>query len=208
MKDQSFHTRELHDLLDRGRAGDNEAYNKLIWMVMKRLERLARAGLSRFPLVRGRAQTDDVLQNSLLRLLKSLQSLRPGSTREFFGLAATQIRRELLDLANHFRKKPLVCETDLGPATTDDNLAPLDPSDSNPGTKELDHWTAFHKAVEELPVAEREVIGLTFYHGWTQVQIAELLQVSDRHVRNLWRSACERLRTRLGEDRPLFPPES
>ena len=35
---------------------------------------------------------------ALLRLLRSLQAIRPGSTRDFFNLAAVHIRRELLDL--------------------------------------------------------------------------------------------------------------
>jgi RNA polymerase sigma-70 factor (ECF subfamily) len=67
-----------------------------------RLERLAHAMLARFPNVRRWADTGDVLQNALVRLLRSLKEVDVPSTRDFFGLAAEQLRRELLDLARHF----------------------------------------------------------------------------------------------------------
>lgn len=39
----------------------------------------------------------------------------------------------------------------------------------------------------ERPRAEAwEVFGLTFYYHWTQPQIAELLQLSDRQVRRVF----------------------
>jgi RNA polymerase sigma factor (sigma-70 family) len=55
--------------------------------------------------------------------------------------------------------------------------------------------------VERLPVREREVVGLVFYHGWTQAQVAELFQVNERTVRRWWESAMVRLhRAMKGED--------
>jgi RNA polymerase sigma factor (sigma-70 family) len=59
-----------------------------------------------------------------------------------------------------------------------------------------------HEAVEKLPVELREVFGLTLYHGWTQSQIAELLQISDRQVRRLWTESCRRLHTALRGELP------
>ena len=50
--------------------------------------------------------------------------------------------------------------------------------------------------------APREVFGLTFYHGWTQAEIAMLLAVSERQVRRLWRQACLRLHELLRGDLP------
>jgi RNA polymerase sigma factor (sigma-70 family) len=56
--------------------------------------------------------------------------------------------------------------------------------------------------VDGLPVAEREVVGLVFYHGWTQAQIAELFQVDERTVRRRWQSACLRLNRLAGGELP------
>ncbi len=54
--------------------------------------------------------------------------------------------------------------------------------------------------MDQLPVEEREVVGLVFYHGWTQAKIAELFDVDERTIRRRWSSACERLRELVGGD--------
>ena len=69
-----------------------------------------------------------------------------------------------------------------------------EPADLNSAAADdLDLWSAFHEQVDHLPVEEREVVSLMFYHGWTQVQIAELFQVDERTIRRRWQSACLRL---------------
>jgi RNA polymerase sigma factor (sigma-70 family) len=66
--------------------------------------------------------------------------------------------------------------------------------------KDFALWVRFHALVDNLPVEEREVVGLIFYHGWTQQQVAELFQVSVRTIRRRWISACQRLRVGLQWD--------
>ena len=95
-------TLHLHRWVDRLHAGDSTAGDELLRAVAFRLEGLARRMLRGHPAVRRWADTDDVLQNALLRLLRALRTVRPDSMRSFYGLAAEQIRRELLDLARHF----------------------------------------------------------------------------------------------------------
>src|SRR5262245_27017349 len=69
MSEASFDTAQLNNCFDRMRQGDPAARNELLQRVAKRLERLARKMLQRYPGVQRWADTDDVLQNSLLRLL-------------------------------------------------------------------------------------------------------------------------------------------
>jgi RNA polymerase sigma-70 factor (ECF subfamily) len=180
------------------RSGDLAARDELLRRVCRRVERLARKMLHGFPGVHRWADTDDVLQNSLLRLLRSLEQVRPASTRAFFGLAAEHIRRELLDLARHY----------YGPegsgAHHTSHLLPGDGTASEPvapavAPEDLERWCAFHQAVERLPAVERETVGLVYYHGWTQEQIAELFQVSVRTVRRRWEVALVRLHNALKE---------
>ncbi len=185
--ESTFNTRLLHDYLDRLRAGDREAGDCLFRGVCARLERLARRMLRGFPNVQQYADTNDVLQGALVRLLRTLQAIRPATTRDFVNLAAVHVRRELLDLARHFRTHPEV-------------LAAV--PDTGDGLVDLDRWSAFHDEVERLPAEEREVVGLTFYHGWTQVEIAGLLGVDERTVRRKWRSACRKLTERLRDELP------
>src|SRR5262249_2031728 len=99
---RSFKTTELLELVNRLRAGDRSAWDDLSQHVGGQLERLARKMLRGFPKLRRWEQTQDVLQNATLRLLAALQTVEPGSVREFFGLASLQLRRELLDLHRHY----------------------------------------------------------------------------------------------------------
>ena len=181
----TFDTARMNGYLDRLRAGDRAAANDLLVRVGDRLERLAEQMLQRFPNVKRWVDTGDVLNSAVMRLLRSLHAMAPANTREFMGLAALHIRRELLDLARHFRGRA---------ARADGGAAPVEelPSPESAGD-DLDLWIDFHEAVERLPAAEREVVGLTFYHGWSQADIANLFGVDERTVRRRWRSACEKL---------------
>src|SRR5205814_1741572 len=131
MDSPALDTNFLTDRLGRSRAGDPEALNELLSAYWGRLERLARKMLGRFPDVRRVTETGDVLQNALVRLVRALERVEVGSTRDFFGLAAEQMRRELLDLARHYygpnglgtRQAGRVGPTDSGPG-----FAPADPA--------------------------------------------------------------------------------
>jgi RNA polymerase sigma-70 factor (ECF subfamily) len=193
MSDPPVNTVQLHNWLDRMRAGDGAAREDLLRHVCGRLERLARKMLRRFPRVHLWVQTDDVLQNALMRLLRALEKVRPDSTREFFGLAATQMRRELLDLARHFfgPHGPGTHEAGQRPDSTVSGLG--EPPDRSEDLEDLERWCLFHQQVEQLPAEEREVVGLIFYHGWTQAQVAELFQINVRTVRRRWESALQKL---------------
>jgi DNA-directed RNA polymerase specialized sigma24 family protein len=46
-------------------------------------------------------------------------------------------------------------------------------------------------------VEEREVVGLIYYHGWTQAEVAHLFEVSERTIRRRWEAALTRLHRTL-----------
>jgi RNA polymerase sigma-70 factor (ECF subfamily) len=179
-------TTSLHDLIARFQDGETGALDSLIRRTGERLEHFARRMLRGFPHVQAKEQADDVLQNALIRLTRALRQETPRSVQDFFGLAAAQIRRELLDLARSHARRPM---QSLGRDQPDIREDPAD----------LDRWACLHSAVEQLPADLRDVFSYTFYHGWTQAQIAELLKISDRQVRRLWVEACMRLREAVGE---------
>ena len=118
---------------------------------------------------------------------------RESSARSIssINLAAAVTRRELLDLSRHYYGP-------RGQGTHQAGAVPLEsapaPEASDEAPAELERWCAFHEGVARLPAEEREVVGLIFYHGWSQKQVAELLQVTDRTVRRWWESALVRLR--------------
>jgi RNA polymerase sigma factor (sigma-70 family) len=68
-----------------------------------------------------------------------------------------------------------------------------DPPANAVDSDELEKWCAFHEAVAQLPITEREVVGLIYYHGWTQSQVAEHLHMSKRSIQRHWRAAVLKL---------------
>ena len=198
MPDLSLRTTYLHDWFQRMHAGDAAAAEELLRAAGDRLERLAHRMLRDFPNVRRCADTGDVYQESILRLLRSLEQLdsAPGSVREFLGLAATHIRRELLDLARRCGAVKRRAEVAL---PTSDTSGRLEPPAAEENADELERWQRFHEEVEKLPVEEREVVGLRFYHGWAEADIAALFGVTERTVRRRWAAGCARLADALGE---------
>lgn len=146
--------------------------------------------------VRRWAETDDVLQNSLIRLHRSLSEVRPESPRQFYGLATTHMRRELIDLARkHFGAEGLGANhhTDGGIAAENQT------NTAEPETVEA--WVKFHEQVEALPDQEREVVNLLWYEEMTQPEAAEVLGISLATVKRRWQAARLRLSESLnGED--------
>jgi RNA polymerase sigma-70 factor (ECF subfamily) len=201
MPDSSLHAVHLHQLLERARAGERAAREQLFKGVCARLEHLARKMLKSFPTVRRWEQAEDVVQNAMLRLLHALDQVKPSTVQDFYNLAAVHLRRELLDLARRFRSPKGQQARSARDLPQEDSS---DPGGYQPCCKDEDHgevdrWCGFHQAVECLPVEEREVVGLVYYHGWTQVQVAALFQVSQRTIRRRWESALGKLQKILKE---------
>jgi RNA polymerase sigma-70 factor (ECF subfamily) len=198
MIDPSCTSTQIQLRLDRLRAGDETARDELLKVACGRLNRLARKMLRGYPGVRRWEQADDVLQGAALRLWRSLEQVRPASVRGFIGLAAVQIRRELIDLARHYdgpegpgRHQPVR----TGPAGAG---GPPDPGTDTDDPARLAAWTEFHGHVEALPGEEKDVVDLLWYQGLPQAEAAALLGVTERVVRYRWRAARLRLHERLG----------
>lgn len=196
---QLIHTTSLLAMLTRYREGDTSALNELLLRIHGRLAGWTRKMLRSYPVVKDNEQTDDVLQNALLRLTRALQAVQPTSSGEFFGLAAELIRRELIDLARYYRRRAGINQR--LPVAVGAKVDPGDPCQQ--ASQDLDRWTAFHEAIDGLPTEQRQVFSLTFYNGLSQAEIARALGVSDRQVRRLWRAACMRLNEDLKGNLPL-----
>jgi len=177
--------------VERIQAGDLVAREELLRCVGSRLEALTRKMLRGFPEVQRWNETADVFQNAMLRLLRCLSEVQVTTTRDFLNLAAVHIRRELLDLVRHHSRRIRV----VTEGSRDLVHAPAQPIEDD---KDLDRWSLFHEAVERLATEEREVVSLIFYHGWTQLEVAQLLEVSERTVRRRWEAALLTLRVVVG----------
>ena len=190
----------LAECLQRLERGDLSARDRIIELVSDRLHSLVHRMLGRYPGVRRWEDTDDVFQNAAMRLHRALGAMQFESPRSIMALAATQLHRELIDLArrhagpasygaNHGTNVMSKAAADDGP---DQYIDHSPASDTN-----LDRWTLFHEAIGNLPDEEREVFHLVWYLGADQKTIATLLDCSERTVKYRWRAAREAVRAAL-----------
>ena len=181
----------LQSCLDRMKAGDPTARDDLIRMSYHRLEALVRRMLKKDDRVASWEQTDDVLQNAALRLWRSLERVAPGSVAEFLGLAATQIRRELIDLARHYFGQQGAGQHQAPPAPggADGSTAPaFEGAETTNDPSRLAAWTEFHRAVGGLPPDERQLCEMLWYLGLPQDEVAQFLGVDVSTVKRRWRA--------------------
>ena len=207
----------LESALRRLKDGEADARDELISLASDRMLDLARRMFRSFPRLRAWEQTDDVWQNASMRLRRSLSSVAPENVREFYGLAAQQIRRELLDMTRaHFgraRKPGSPHEGDGRKATarptlhvggpkkrdgaTDSTAPGPDGVDDTADPEKLAAWQEFHQHVAALSDPLREVVDLLWYHEVTHDEAARLLNVDPTTVRRRWRAARRLLRQAL-----------
>jgi RNA polymerase sigma-70 factor (ECF subfamily) len=185
-------TLQLQAFLDRMNAGDAAARDLLIEHACARLQRVTRKIRHDFPRLKNNEETGDLLQKGIIRLLRALDATKVATVKEFFRLAALQVRRELLDMA----RRPAWVKN-----ATDMHAEKLeDPSDSTHEPLRLADWTEFHRKVESLPEQEREVFDLIWYQGMSQAEAAAVLEVSVPTIKRRWLSARLRLQPALEDN--------
>lgn len=186
-------------------SGDLSARDRIIEIVAGRLHALAHRMLGRFPGVRRWEDTDDVFQNAAMRLHRALTAMQGDSPRSIMGLAATQLHRELIDLARrHAGPSSYAANhgTNVLPAAADAS-EPDHHIDQSPASEpSLDRWSLFHEAIANLPEEDREIFHLVWYVGADQKTIATVLGCSERTVKYRWRSAREAVRAALDGQAP------
>jgi RNA polymerase sigma factor (sigma-70 family) len=205
MEPEDTGEQELAECVARLAAGDLAARDRIIELCADRLRSLAHRMLRRFPNVRRWDDTDDVFQNAALRLHRALGQLDSAAPRSVMALAATQLHRELIDLARkHAGPASYAANhgTNVVRPGQDRDDAPRHVDRAADAAEPLDRWEEFHAAVERLPDESREVFHLVWYLGADQKTIATLVGCSERTVKTRWREAREAIRTALD-----VPPE-
>jgi RNA polymerase sigma-70 factor (ECF subfamily) len=199
-------TTVIQSLIDGLRAGDDSARAALLECACQRLARLARKMLRGYPGVGCWEQTDDVLQNALIRLDRALKAVVPPTARDFFRLAAAQIRRELIDLARrHSGPQGLGAHCAACAGAEDTNSPPepaREPADTTHDPERLALWTEFHLTIEGLAAEDREVFDLLWYQGLTQAEAATVLGVTERTIGRRWVATRLNLHRALGGQLP------
>jgi RNA polymerase sigma-70 factor (ECF subfamily) len=186
----------IGQLLPLAVAGDAAAFDALLRHCAERFTMLTRRMMADYRRVRRWVETDDVLQNALVRLVNALAAVKPQTSRDFLALASLQIRRELIDLARHFYgPHGLGANYDSQGMGGHDSqgAGPHEPADVRDEPANLAQWTELHSLIDALPDDEREVMGLLFYQGLTQDEAAQVLGLSKRTLQRRWHDALAKL---------------
>jgi len=192
MADHPAETTQIQACLARLKRGDESARNALMGYACEVFRQQTRRMLRSYPHVKRWEETDDVLNQAMLRLHRSLADAQLETVRQFHALAATQIRRQLIDLARHYygpRGMGAHHATDGVPP--DSSASPqYERVDETLEPSQIAEWAEYHEQVEALPEEQREVFSLRWYEGKSLVEIAELLGVTERTAMRRWRRAC------------------
>jgi RNA polymerase sigma factor (sigma-70 family) len=194
----------LTTCLEKLSAGDDAARVTILEICNERLRELSHRLLGKFAKVRRWDDTDDVAQNAALRLYRALAETVPDSPKGLMGLMATQIQRELIDLARKYsgamsyahNHGTNVREGSNGPEHIVDGVADAESLDEE---IPLERWELFHRTVEGLPEDLREVFKLSWYLGLDREAIGNTLGISVRTVSRRWQEARELVREALRE---------
>ena len=191
--------------IERLHRGDPAAKNDLLSFAQRQLVRMVQKmlhGESGYEVVRRWEQTDDVVQGSLIRLSRTIDNLPINSPRDFFKLAATNIRWELKTLRDAYLAEGSHARhhhTDM-PAALAEGHAPIDKVLTEMPAP-LDSFAAmsgFLDAVETLTDDDRELLDLRLVHGLTRQEAADHVGLSLATFKRRYADACDRLGEQLG----------
>lgn len=166
------------------------AVDGLVSLAIEHMRAVARRMLRGFPQVQRWDETDDIVQGAALRLTRTLRGMVPTDSRHLLALMATQVRRELLDLARRYsgpesfaRHHDSNSAHEPGQQVFHTEVAadpwPIDSNDMNP-------WTRFHEVAESLESEDKELFHLVWYLGLSQEQAARTLNCSIRTIARRW----------------------
>jgi RNA polymerase sigma-70 factor, ECF subfamily len=164
------------DLIQRAAAGDGSAFEDLYRRYSRAVFGLALRRLGD----RGRAE--EAVQETFASVWRSAGSYRPerGPGAPWVYAIA---RNAIVDRARRRPEPPVETPDDV----PDGDPGPADHAEAG--------WVAWrvHRALEELPEREREVISLAYWSGLSQSEVAEFLGIPLGTVKTRTRAALQRL---------------
>lgn len=189
----------LQKLIDRQVEGDVAAREALLNHACDRLLRLTRRMFHAYPNLHRWEQTDDVFQNSMVRLHRAFAEVRLDSVRHF----STWQRFKFVGNFSIWQSIILGPEgrgtkhhTDGQPS--DDEGGSIHESADEPD--DLSSWSEFHAQIGKLSEAEQEVVNLVFYEGLPQEEAAKVLGISFRTLKRRWQAVKLKLHEELNRD--------
>ena len=184
-------THDVTRLLLAWSSGDETALERLVPMVQAELRRLARHYM-RGERAGHTLQTSALVNEAYLRLIDAGR-IQWRDRSHFFGIAATLMRRVLVDSARarNYQKRGGGAEK----VSLDERLL----ANPEPATDVIAIDAALD-ALAETDVRKAKVVEMRFFAGMGEKEIASALSVSPETVRRDWRLAKSWLLRWLNED--------
>ncbi len=171
-------------LLERARAGDEEALNALLARYRPRLVRWLHGRIR--PRVRTLCDTDDLAQNTLLKAVRNLQSFEPSHHDAFQNYLKRAVANAVRDELRKSSRAPEL--TAVTPSLPGDGPCPLEQAIG------LQRWKRYETALETLSPEDREAIVARFEFGFTHQELASAL---GKRTEDAARKACTKAIGRL-----------
>lgn len=157
--ESSFH------LFLRARSGDEQALNLLFQRYLSPLSRWARGRLPRW--ARALADTDDLVQETLLRSLRGIEGFDPRHSGAFFAYLRQGVLNRMRDEIRRARRKPSM--DDPAEEALDERPSPIEEAI---GRETLERYEA---ALQRLRPDDRDAILARVEMGLSYQQVAETL---------------------------------
>lgn len=171
-------------LLARARAGDRPALDVLLARYRPRLRRWAHR---RLPIwARDLADTDDLVQDTLIKAIRNLNHFVPNGAHGFQNYLRLAIGNSIRDEIRKARRRPEVAGLD--PSVPSDAPSPLERA---VGRRRLARYEA---ALAQLEPDEREAVVARLEFGFTHSELAAVL---GKNTADAARKLCQRAITRL-----------
>lgn len=174
-------------LMERVRAGDEQALERLFARHLQPLQRWATGRLPKW--ARDLADTDDLVQDTLLRTFKNIESFEPRRV----GALQAYLRNAVLNrLRDELRRKGR--EPESTSLDTVDVEAADSPLEAAIGRERV---ALYEKALERLKPEEREAIIARVELGYSYQELALML---DKPTAEAARKTAQRALVRLAEE--------
>jgi RNA polymerase sigma factor (sigma-70 family) len=193
-KDEPGRQRELDttlQLMARARAGDQDALERLFARQVKPLSRWASGRLPRW--ARDLADTDDLVQDTLLRTFKRIDTFEPRGV----GALQAYLRQAVLNrIRDEVRRKGRPEEANLNGIAADEAQSPLEHAIGREAVERYD------RALARLRPVEREAIIGRVEMGYSYEELAVALGTPTPDAA---RKAAQRALVRLAEEMKRDP---